>query len=81
MSGKISKKKQLSKPASIVGQLRALKIGQTRYCPSEAAKVDTVRQAAQRLKGEGIIIKVSVRGLREGCQVTRYPNVQREAES
>ena len=80
MSGKISKKRQLSKPASIVGQLRALKIGQTRYCPSTAAKIDTVRQAAQRLKAEGIIVKVSVRGIADGCTVTRYPNVQREAE-
>lgn len=81
MTGKISKKRQLSKPTSMVGQLRALKIGQTRYCPAEAAKVDTVRQAAQRLKAEGIIIKVSVRGLAEGCMVTRYPNEQRETES
>lgn len=78
MNGKISKKRQLSKPTSMVGQLRALKIGQTRFCPSNAAKVDTIRQAAQRLKAEGIIIKVSVRGLADGCLVTRYPNEERE---
>lgn len=80
MNGKYSKRKRFSKPNPIIDQLRALKVGQTKYCPSEIAKIDTMRQAAQRLKAEGLYLKVSVNGIDDGCVVTRVSNEQREAE-
>ena len=64
---------EIKKPTrtSLADLLRDIKVGQEAYIRIDEYKVNAVRQAAYRLKKEGIIFKVTERGYRDRTHVQR----------
>ena len=56
---------------SLIGTLRMMQVGETMRIKRREFKTSAVRTAKERLKGEGIIIKVSEAGMIDECEVTR----------
>lgn len=64
---------EIKKPTrtSLADLLRDIKVGQEAYIRIDEYKVNAVRQAAYRLKQEGIIFKVTEKGYRDRTHVQR----------
>lgn len=56
---------------SLIETLRTMKIGESMRIKRREFKVTAVRTAKDRLKKEGIFIKVSEAGMIDECEVTR----------
>lgn len=56
---------------SLADLLRELEVGQEAFVSIDEYKVNAVRQAAFRLKKEGIVFKVTERGYRDRTHVQR----------
>lgn len=56
---------------SLIGTLRLMKVGETMRIKRREFKINAVRSAKDRLKKEGIFIKVSEAGMVDECEVTR----------
>ena len=64
---------EITKPKriSLADQLKEIEVGQEVLIHIDEYKVNAIRQAAFRLKQEGIILKVTERGHRLQTKVTR----------
>lgn len=64
---------EIRKPirTSLADLMRDMEIGQEAYIRIDEYKVNAIRQAAFRLKKEGIIFKVTEKGYRDRTLVTR----------
>lgn len=64
---------EITKPKrnSLADQLKKMEVGQEALIHIDEYKVNAIRQAAYRLKKEGIILKVTEKGYRHQAKVVR----------
>jgi len=69
----MKKRLEIIKPQRITlaDQLKTIQIGQEVEIHIDQYKMSAIRQAAHRLKKEGIVLKVSEKGCRYTTKVTR----------
>lgn len=62
---------EIVKPVTLMDQLRKLGVGEVVNISIHEYKTKSVRNAADRLKEEGIVLAVSEKGLRDSTRITR----------
>ena len=62
---------EITKPATLLEQLKKLEVGQVIYIPMLEYKTKSIRNASDILKKEGVVLAVSEKGLRDRTRVTR----------
>lgn len=62
---------EIVKPVTLLDQLRKIEVGEQVLISIMDYKTKSIRNAADVLKKEGIVIAVSEKGLRDSTRVTR----------
>ncbi|MBE6246117.1 MAG: hypothetical protein E7110_01715 [Bacteroidales bacterium] len=62
---------EIIKPATLLDQLRKIEVGEQIYIPVMEYKLKSIRNAADVLKKEGVVLAVSEKGLRDRTRVIR----------
>lgn len=62
---------EIVKPVTLLDQLRKIEVGEQTLISIMDYKTKSIRNAADVLKREGIVLAVSEKGLRDSTRVTR----------